>query len=60
MNVMYLISCINCSEQYIGSAVDFKKRFSTPKVVSTPKNKDAQLLVSSLINAGIYRIIIPS
>ena len=23
---MYLISCTNCKEQYVGSAIDFKKR----------------------------------
>ena len=27
MNVIYLISCTNCNEQYAGSAIDFKKRF---------------------------------
>ena len=27
MNVINLISCTHCNEQYVGSAVDFKKRF---------------------------------
>ena len=31
MNVTYLISCTNCNEQYIGSAVAFKKRFRIRK-----------------------------
>ena len=31
MNVIYLISCTNCNEQYVGSAIDFKKRFRIHK-----------------------------
>ena len=30
-DVIYLISCTNCNEQYVGSAVDFKKLFSVHK-----------------------------
>lgn len=30
-NVIYLISCTNCNEQYVGSPVDFKKRFRMRK-----------------------------
>ena len=26
-NVVYLISCSNCDDQYVGSALDFKSRF---------------------------------
>ena len=31
MNVIYLTSCTNCNEQYVGSAIDFKKRFRIHK-----------------------------
>ena len=31
MNVIYLISCTNCNEQHVGSAVDFKRRFRIHK-----------------------------
>ena len=38
MNVIYLISCTNCNEQYVGSAVDFKKRFRIHKSDINTKN----------------------
>ena len=31
MNVIYLITCTNCNGQYVGSAVDCKKRFRIHK-----------------------------
>ena len=30
-NVIYLITCSNCREQYVGSAINFKQRFITQK-----------------------------
>ena len=36
-NVVYLISCSNCHDQFIGSALDFKSRFRIHK--SDIKNK---------------------
>ena len=30
-NVIYLITCKNCSEQYVGSAINFKERFRIHK-----------------------------
>ena len=38
-NVIYLITCSNCSEQYEGSAINFKQRFSIHKSDSKT-NKD--------------------
>ena len=32
MNVIYLISCTNCNQQYVGSAIDFKKLFRIHKI----------------------------
>ena len=31
VNVIYLITCINCLEQYVGSGTDFKNRFRIHK-----------------------------
>ena len=31
MNVIYLISCTNCNEDYVGSAIDLKKNFQNTK-----------------------------
>ena len=31
MLYIYLISCTNCKEQYVGSVIDFKKRFRIQK-----------------------------
>ena len=40
MNVIYLISCTNCNEQYVGSAIDFKKGFRIHKSdVNTKKDR---------------------
>ena len=40
MNVIYLISCTNCKEQYVGSAIDFKKRFRIHKSdINTKKDR---------------------
>ena len=40
MNVIYLISCTNCNEQYVGSAIDFKKRSSIHKSdINTKKDR---------------------
>ena len=40
MNVIYLISCTNCNEQYVGSAIDFKKRFRIHKSdINTKKDR---------------------
>ena len=40
MNVIYLISCTNCNEQYEGSPVDFKKRFRMRKSgINTKKDR---------------------
>ena len=30
-NVVYLISCSNCYDQYVGSSLDFKSRFRIHK-----------------------------
>ena len=30
-NVIYLVGCSNCREQYIGSAIDLKQRFKIHK-----------------------------
>ena len=30
-NVLYLITCYNCREQYVGSAINFKQRFRVYK-----------------------------
>ena len=39
-NVKYLISCANCNEQYVGSAIDFKKRFRIHKSdINTKKDR---------------------
>ena len=39
-NVIYLISCTNCNEQYVGSAIDFKKRFRIHKSdINTKKDR---------------------
>ena len=40
MNVIYLISCTNCNEQYERSPVDFKKRFRMRKSgINTKKDR---------------------
>ena len=40
MNAVYLISCTNCNEQYVGSAIDFKKRFRIHKYdINTKKDR---------------------
>ena len=40
MNVIYLISCTNCNEQYVGSAIYFKKRFRIHKSdINTKKDR---------------------
>ena len=39
MDVTYLISCTNCNEQYVGSAVGFKKRFRIHKSDINTKRK---------------------
>ena len=40
MNVIYLISCTNCKEQYVGSAIDFKKCFRIHKSdINTKKER---------------------
>ena len=31
MNFIYFISCANCNEQFVCSAIDFKKRFRIHK-----------------------------
>ena len=54
MNVIYLTSCTNCNEQYVGSALE------NPKVTSTPKRTDVELLVITQINVGTHRIFVPS
>ena len=39
-NVIYLISCNNCEDQYIGSAIDFKARFKIRKsYIKTNKDR---------------------
>ena len=39
-NVVYLISCTNCSDQYVGSALDFKGRFRVHKSdIKTKKDR---------------------
>ena len=39
-NVIYLISCINCEDQYIGSAIDFKATFRIHKSdIQTTKDR---------------------
>ena len=39
-NVIYLISCKNCEDQYIGSAIDFKARFRNHKSdIKTKKDR---------------------
>ena len=35
MNVIYLISCTNCNEQYVGSAIDFKNFSEYIKLIFT-------------------------
>ena len=54
MNVIYLTSCTNCNEQYVGSALE------NTKVTSTPKRTDVELLVITQINVGTHRIFVPS
>ena len=40
MNVIYLVSCTNCREQYVGSAIDFKKCFRIHKSdINTKKDR---------------------
>ena len=40
VNVIYLTSCTNCKEQYVGSAVDFKKLFRMHKsYINTKKDR---------------------
>ena len=39
VNAICLISCTNCNEQYVDSAIDFKKRFKIYKS-DTNTNKD--------------------
>ena len=40
MNVIYLISCTNYNEQYLGSATEFKKRFRIHKSdINTNKDR---------------------
>ena len=35
-NVIYLITCKNCLQQYVGSATNFKNRFRIHKAISKP------------------------
>ena len=40
LNVINLISCTNCNKQYVGSAIDFKKRFRIHKSdINTKKDR---------------------
>ena len=40
MNLIYLISYTNCNEQYVGSAIDFKKRLRIDKSdINTKKDR---------------------
>ena len=39
MNVICLISCTNCNEQYVGSALDFKKKFQNTQKTCARKPK---------------------
>ena len=49
MNVIYLISCTNCNEQYLGSATEFKKHFRIHKSdINT--NKDRCWVACQFIN----------
>ena len=39
-NVVYVISCANCGDQYVGSAIDFKTRFRIHKSdIKTKKDR---------------------
>ena len=39
-NVVYIISCKNCGDQYVGSAIDFKARFRLHKSdIKTKKDR---------------------
>ena len=39
-NVIYIISCKNCGDQYVGSATDFKARFRIHKSnIKTKKDR---------------------
>ena len=57
INVIDLISCINCNEQHVGSAIDSKNVSEYTKVILTPKMTDVELLVISLINVETHRIL---
>ena len=56
-NVIYLISCKNCEDQYIGSAIDFKGRFRIHKS-DIKSNKDrygtASILIVNALMGKIY------
>ena len=60
MYVTYLINCTSYNEQYVASAIDFKKRFRIHKSVFTPKKTDVELLNNSLISLRTHRMVIPS
>ena len=49
VNVIFLISFINYNKQYVGSAIDFKKRFRLHKgdINTTSKRTDVELLITS-------------
>ena len=59
MNVIHLISCTNCNEQYVGSAIDFKKRFRIHKSDINTK-KDRWGVARHFNNKCRNRILMPS
>ena len=55
-NIIYLISCKKCEDQYIGSAIDFKVRFRIHKVTEKLRKIGVALPDILIINALMSKI----
>ena len=53
-NDMYLVSCKNCGDQYIGSAIDFKARFRNHK--SDMKTKKDRCCTATHLNTKWFDV----
>ena len=55
-NVVYLITCKHCLEQYVGSATNFKNRFRVTKVISKPIKTDVDQLDTLMVSANLVTL----
>ena len=56
-NVVYIISCKNCEDQYVGSTTDFKARFRIHKSASRLRKKGVAL--SDILTENVVIVTSP-